>query len=75
VTRAGLADMRHMPLSSTVPSTGGVEPGATSAELAELTAAKQRIRELEIEVAIHRHATEELKEDAYPKAVRGHRRG
>lgn len=34
----------------------GLEPGATSAELSELTAAKQRIRELEIEVAIHRRA-------------------
>jgi transposase-like protein len=45
----------------------GLEPGATSAELAELTAAKQRIRELEIEVAIHRRATEELKEHADPK--------
>jgi transposase-like protein len=44
----------------------GLEPGTTSAEAAELTAAKQRIRELE-EVAIHRRATEELKEHADPK--------
>ena len=45
----------------------GLEPGATSTELAELTAAKQRIRELEIELAIHRRATEELQERTDPK--------
>lgn len=45
----------------------GLEPGATSAEFGELTTAKKRVRELEIEVAIHRRATEELKEHADSK--------
>ena len=35
----------------------GVEAGLTSAEKAELAAARRRIRELETEVAIHRRAT------------------
>lgn len=45
----------------------GVEPGLTSGEKAELVAARRRIRELEIEVAIHRRATELLKGEASPK--------
>ncbi len=45
----------------------GLEPGLTTAEHAELAAAKRRIRELEAEVAIHRHATELLKEKSSPK--------
>lgn len=40
----------------------GVEAGLTTAEHAELVAARKRIRELETEVAIHRRATELLKE-------------
>jgi transposase InsO family protein len=34
----------------------GIEPGLTSAERAELAAARRRIRELETELAIHRKA-------------------
>jgi transposase len=46
----------------------GLEDGLTSAEHAELIAARKRIRELETEVAIHRRATELLKEQtADPK--------
>lgn len=45
----------------------GVEPGLTSAEKAELVAARKRIRELETEVAIHRQATELLKGETSPK--------
>ena len=46
----------------------GLEAGMTSAEHAELTAAKKRIRELESELAIHRRATELLKgERLHPK--------
>ncbi len=45
----------------------GIEAGLTSAEKAELTAARKRIRELETEVAIHRRATELLKEGSSPK--------
>ena len=41
----------------------GLEAGVTSAEHAELVAAKKRIRELETELAIHRRATELLKEE------------
>jgi transposase-like protein len=50
---------------------GGLKPGTTSAELAGLTVAKKRIRELEVEVAIHRRVTEQLKEHADPKGRRG----
>ncbi len=39
----------------------GIEPGLTSAERAELAAARRRIRELEAELAIHRRAAELLK--------------
>lgn len=45
----------------------GVESGLTSAEKAELAAARRRIRELETEVAIHRRATELLKGETSPK--------
>jgi transposase-like protein len=45
----------------------GVEAGLTSAEKAELAAARKRIRELETEVAIHRRATELLKDETSPK--------
>lgn len=45
----------------------GIESGLTSAEKAELFAARKRIRELETEVAIHRRATELLKREASPK--------
>lgn len=38
-----------------------------SAERAELVAARKRIRELEIEVAIHRRATQLLKGEASPR--------
>ena len=40
----------------------GLEAGITTLEHSELTAAKRRIRELETELAIHRRATELLKE-------------
>ena len=39
-----------------------MEAGVTTAEHAELVAAKKRIRELETELAIHHRATELLKE-------------
>ena len=42
----------------------GLEAGLTSAEKAELVAAKQRTRELETELAIRRRATELLKGDS-----------
>ena len=45
----------------------GLEAGVTSAEHAELQAARRRIRELETELAIHRRATELLKEKSDPK--------
>jgi transposase-like protein len=45
----------------------GLEAGLTSAEKAELVAARKRIRELEAEVAVHRRATELLKDQACPK--------
>ena len=45
----------------------GVEPGLSSAERAELVAARNRIRELEVELGVHRRATELLKGDADPK--------
>ena len=40
----------------------GLEPGTTSVEQAELAAARKRIRELETELAVHRRATQLLKE-------------
>jgi transposase-like protein len=45
----------------------GLEAGVTTSELAELAAAKRRIRELETELAIHRRATALLKEKSDPK--------
>jgi transposase-like protein len=45
----------------------GHEARVTTVELAELTAAKRRIRELETELAIHRRATDLLKEKTGPK--------
>ncbi len=45
----------------------GLEAGVTTSELSELTAAKRRIRELETELAIHRRASELLKEKTSPK--------
>ncbi len=45
----------------------GLEAGVTTSEQAELAAAKLRIRELETELAIHRRATELLKEKTGPK--------
>jgi transposase-like protein len=44
-----------------------IEAGLTTTEQAELTTAKRRIRELETEPAIHRRATELLKEKSDPK--------
>jgi transposase-like protein len=46
----------------------GREPGLSSIERAELVAARQRIRELETELAIHRRATEVLRSTPDPKA-------
>jgi transposase-like protein len=45
----------------------GVEAGLTTGERAELVAARKRIRELETELAVHRRATELLKERPDPK--------
>ena len=45
----------------------GLQPGLTSAEKAELTAAKRRIAELETELAIHRRASELLGKVVPPK--------
>jgi transposase len=45
----------------------GFEPGLSSAEKAELVAARKRIRELETELAVHRRATELLKDRSDPK--------
>lgn len=42
----------------------GLETGLTSAEKAELIAAKNKIAELESELAVHRRATELLKKEA-----------
>ncbi|WP_139274167.1 transposase [Saccharopolyspora flava] len=44
----------------------GLESGLTSAEKAELTAAKKRIAELEAELAVYRRATELLKKEVVP---------
>ena len=45
----------------------GSEPGLTTAEHAELVALRNRVRELETELAIGRRATELLKRDVDPK--------
>ena len=45
----------------------GLEAGVATSEQAELSVAKRRIRELETELAIHRRATELLREKSSPK--------
>jgi transposase len=45
----------------------GLEPGLATGERAALVAARRRIRELETELAVHRRATELLKERSDPK--------
>ena len=45
----------------------GLEVGLSTSEQAELAAAKRRIGELETELAIHRRATELLKEKSSPR--------
>ncbi len=45
----------------------GLQPGLSSGEKSELTAAKRRIAELETELAIHRRATELLGKVVPPK--------
>ena len=45
----------------------GLQPGLSSAEKSELTAAKRRIVELEAELAIHRRASELLGKVVPPK--------
>jgi transposase len=45
----------------------GLVPGLTSAEKAELMAAKKRIADLEAELAVSRRAVELLKEEVSPK--------
>ena len=45
----------------------GREAGVSTSDQAELAAAKRRIRELETELAIHRRATELLREKSDPK--------
>jgi transposase len=47
----------------------GEIPGLTSAERAELSAARRRIGELEAELEIHRRASELLKERSDPKGA------
>jgi transposase len=46
----------------------GEEAGLTTGERAELTAARNRIRALETELAIHRRSAELLKQQNDPKA-------
>ncbi len=45
----------------------GLEAGLSTVEHAELASAKRRIQELETELAIHRRATELLKDKTDPK--------
>lgn len=47
----------------------GLRPGVTTAESAELAAARQRIRELECELAVTKRANELLKEQTDPKGA------
>jgi transposase-like protein len=47
----------------------GLEPGLTSAEESELAAARQRISQLEAELAVHRRASELLATTVYPAAA------
>jgi transposase-like protein len=46
----------------------GLDAGLSSAEKAELLTARQRIRQLEAELAVHRRGTELLKGQTDPKA-------
>lgn len=46
----------------------GLEPGTSTRESAELTAARKRIRELETELAVTKRANELLKAQSDPKA-------
>ncbi|KHL10758.1 UNVERIFIED_CONTAM: transposase [Mumia flava] len=45
----------------------GEQPGMTTAEHADLAAAKKRIRDLETELAVARQAVDALKEEVSPK--------
>lgn len=45
----------------------GLERGMSTAERTELAAARKRIRELEAELAVHRRATELLRNESSPK--------
>lgn len=45
----------------------GIQPGLTTAEKAELSAAKKRIAELETELKVARRAVDVLKEQTSPK--------
>jgi transposase len=45
----------------------GLDPGLSTREQAEIAVAKQRIRELEAELAVHRRAAELLQETSDPK--------
>jgi transposase-like protein len=45
----------------------GLEAGLSTSEKEELAAAKRRMRELETELAVHRRATELLKDQTSPK--------
>ena len=45
----------------------GLDAGLSTVEKAELAGAKRRIRELEAELAVHRRASELLKETSHPK--------
>jgi len=49
-------------------------PGATSADNAELVAARRRMAEPEAEVAVHRRAAELLKESSSPQGGTGRSR-
>lgn len=51
----------------------GVQPGLTTAEKGELSAAKKRIAELETELKVARRAVDVLKEQTSQKAARGGR--
>jgi hypothetical protein len=48
----------------------GLESGLTTAERGELISARQRIRELETELAVHRRSAELLKGASTPKGSR-----
>ena len=47
----------------------GLAPGVSTTELAELSAAKRRIAQLEAELAVHRRATELLGQVVPPKGA------